>query len=212
MQVVVCVRSETAQYERMAGISGPSLDKKLGIKCGHNVVLLNPPVSFARTLPLPDDVRISHSLKMPPVDVVICFVDCLEDLEKKFSLIASRLHPAGGFWIAWRKRPAARLTKRTAKRPNDAVEEITEAIVRRIGLAAGMVDNKACDLDGNWSALRLVIRLENRDAVAYRAEPPMLAAARPRRARRPSATVRLAARMQSGAGSMMRRARARATR
>ena len=198
----------------MAGYSGPSLDKKLGIKCGHNVVLLNPPVAFERTLPLPDDVRISHSIKMPPVDVVICFVDCLEDLEKKFSLIASRLHPAGGFWIAWRKRPAARLSKRTAKRANasEGVEEITEAIVRRIGLAAGMVDNKACDLDGTWSALRLVIRLENRDAVAYRAEPPMLAAARPRRARRPSATVRLAARMQSGAGSMLRRARARATR
>ena len=212
MQVVVCVGSETAQYDRMAGYTGPSLDKKLGIKCGHNVVLLNPPVAFERTLPLPDDVRISHSIKMPPVDVVICFVDCLEDLEKRFSLIASRLHPAGGFWIAWRKRPAARVNKRSAKRPVDGAEEITEDIVRRIGLAAGMVDNKACAIDGNWSALRLVLRLENRDAVAYRAEPPMLAAARPRRARRPTATVRLAARMQSGAGSMLRRARARATR
>ncbi|MBP9086657.1 MAG: hypothetical protein KBG15_11100 [Kofleriaceae bacterium] len=212
MQVIVCVASETAQYVCMAGYSGPSLDKKLGIKCGHNVVLLNPPVAFARNLPLPDDVRISHSIKMPPVDVVICFVDSLEDLEKRFSLIASRLHPAGGFWIAWRKRPAARIGKRSLKRPSDGAEEITEDIVRRIGLAAGMVDNKVCDIAGNWSALRLVIRLENRDAVAYRAAPPMLAAARPRRARRPSATVRLAARMQSGAGSMMRRARARATR
>lgn len=184
----------------MAGYSGTPLDKKLGIKCGHNVVLLNPPVSFQRTLPLPDDVRISHSIKMPPVDVVICFVDRLEDLEKKFSLIASRLHPAGGFWIAWRKRPA--------KRPTD----INEDIVRRIGLAAGMVDNKACAIDDTWSAMRLVLRVENRDAVAYRAEPPQLAAARPRRARRQTATVRLAARMQSGAGSTLRRARARAAR
>jgi hypothetical protein len=183
----------------MAGYTGTPLDKKLGIKCGHNVVLLNPPLSFERTLPLPDDVRVSHSLKMPPVDIVICFVDRLEDLEKKFSLIASRLHPAGGFWIAWRKPGSRRST------------DISEDIVRRIGLAAGMVDNKVCSIDDNWSALRLVLRLENRDAVAYRAEPPSIID-RPRRSRRPSATVRLAARMQSGSGSLMRRARARATR
>jgi hypothetical protein len=181
----------------MPGYSSAPLDKKLGIKSGHNVVLLNPPGSFSRCVEWPQDVRVSHSIKMPPVDVVVCFVDKLDDLEKKFSLIASRLHPAGGFWIAWPKRASKRST------------DITEDVVRRIGLAAGMIDNKVCVIDENWLALRLVIRLENRDAVAYRAEPPNDLAMRPRRARRPTATVRLAARVQSGSGSMMRRARAR---
>jgi hypothetical protein len=184
----------------MAGYSATPLDKKLGIKCGHNVVLLNPPVSFQKGVVWPEDVKVSHSMKMPPVDVVVCFVDKLEDLEKKFSLIASRLHPAGGFWIAWPKRPSRRIT------------DITQDVVRRIGLAAGMVDNKTCAINDTWSAVRLVLRSENRDAVAYRAQPPTDLSLRPQRTRRQTATVRLAAQVQSGAGSMMRRARARSTR
>lgn len=187
----------------MAGTSGTPLDRKLGIKSGHRVVLLNPPVSFQRALPLPADVRVSYTIKATavdarvaaPIDVVVCFVNDLEELEKRFSLIASRLHPGGGVWVAWRNR---------ARKSG----VITDDVVRRIGLAAGMVYNKVCAIDESWSAMRLVMRTDVADAVAYRALPPGTM----RRTRKPSAAVRMAARVQSGAGSMMRRARARSTR
>ena len=181
----------------MAGYTSTPLPKKLGIKSGHSVVLLGAPSSvgraLARTIELDDGVRVSHQLRVAPLDVVVFFVHRLEDLEKRFADIASRLHPAGGFWIAWRKKKSRVVTKPT---------DITDEVVRRIGMAAGMVDNKVCAIDDTWSALRLVIRLENRDAVAYRAEPRI---ARTKRATLPPKVV-------SAGGSTQRRARARASR
>jgi hypothetical protein len=68
-----------------------------------------------------------------------------------------------------------------------------------------MIDNKVCTI-GDWAGVRLVLRDENRDAVAYRAEPPPLS----RRMRRATAPARMAY-GRGGAGSAMRRARARST-
>jgi hypothetical protein len=172
----------------MAGYAGTPLPKRLGIKAGHRVCLLNAPGSFARHLE-GDDVQIAHDLRLPLVDVVVLFVDRLADFERRVVDIAARLHPAGRFWVAWRK------TRRGS--------DINEDVVRRIAMACGLIDNKVSSI-GDWVTVRLVMRGENRDAVAYRAEPPPLS----RRVRRPTA----AARMMYGrgaAGSALRRARAR---
>jgi hypothetical protein len=176
------------------------LPKKLGIKAGHKVCLINAPGRFERDLTADDDIRIAHDLRLPPVDVVVLFVDRLVELEKRFVEIATRLHPAGGFWVAWR-RPKGR-----SRRASD----ITEDVVRRIALAAGMIDNRVCSI-GDWEGVRLAWRLENRDAVAYRAEPPPTPiTGSSRRVRRPTAPARML-HSGSGGGSTMRRVRARST-
>jgi len=179
----------------MAGYPGTPLPKKLGIKAGHKVCLLNAPVSFERHLEQ-GDVRITHDLRLPPVDVVVLFVDRIADLERRVGDIAARLHPLGGFWVAFR----------TSGRGSD----ITEDVVCRIALAAGMIQNKVCAIDSSWSGVRLVIRNEIRDAIAYRVAPPPPALSR--RVRRPTAAARIARlSSSSGAGSTLRRARARST-
>ena len=175
----------------MAGYAGTPLPKKLGIKAGHKVCLLNAPGPFVRHMES-QDVRLAHDLRLPPVDVVVLFVDRIADLERRFADITARLHPAGGFWVAWPK----------SRRGCD----ITEDVVRRIALACGMIDNKVCSM-GEWEGVRLVLRAEHRDAVAYRAEPPPIS----RRLRRPTAAARMMHRSSSGAGSTLRRARARST-
>jgi hypothetical protein len=164
----------------------------LGIKAGHKVCLLDAPGGLERHL-RQDDVRITHDLRLPPVDVVVLFVERLADLERRFADITARLHPEGGFWVAYRTHRG----------------DITDDVVRRIALAAGMVDNKVCEIDSSWSGMRLVLRHEIRDAIAYRAVPPLPAVSR--RVRRPTVPARLAQRSSSGAGSTMRRARARST-
>jgi hypothetical protein len=181
----------------MAGYQGTPLPKKLGIKAGHKVCLLNAPGSFERRLSA-EDVRIAHDLRLPPVDVVVLFVDRIADLERRVADIAARLHPAGGFWVAWPKR---------ARRGTD----ITEDVVRRIAMACGMIDNKVCSI-GDWAGVRLVLRNENRDAVAYRAEPPPPVSRRVRRPTAPARLLRAHAGHGGGAGSAMRRVRARSTR
>ena len=173
----------------MAGTQGKPLPKKLGIKAGHRVCLLDAPRTIVRRLTC-DDVRIAEDLRHPLIDIVVLFVDRVVDLERRFADIAGRLHPAGGFWIAWPKK------KRGA--------DITEEVVRRIALAAGMVDNKVCTV-GDCLAIRLVLRGSNRDAMAYRAEPPPIS----RRVRRSAAAARVV--RASGAGSSLHRARARST-
>jgi hypothetical protein len=70
-----------------------------------------------------------------------------------------------------------------------------------------MTDNKVCTM-GEFDAVRLVLRAEHRDAVMYRVEPPPIS----RRVRRPTAAARMMHRASSsGAGSTLRRARARST-
>src|SRR5687767_5983411 len=179
----------------MAGYPGTPLPKKLGIKAGHKVCLLNAPGTVQRHLEQ-DDVRITHDLRLPPVDVVVLFVERIADLERRFADITARLHPEGGFWVAFRTHRG----------------DITDDVVRRIALAAGMVDNKACEIDASWSGMRLVLRDEIRDAMMYRAEPPPPVVSR--RMRRPTSPTRIAHRTltrTSGAGSSLRRARARST-
>jgi hypothetical protein len=178
----------------MAGYAGTPLPKKLGIKAGHKVCLLNAPGAFVRRLST-EDVRIAHDLRLPPVDVVVLFVDRVADLERRFADITNRMHPAGGFWVAFPK----------ARRGCD----ITEEVVRRIALACGMVTNKVCSM-GELTGIRMVMRAEHRDAISYRVEPPPVS----RRVRRPTAAARVMhrpVRSSSGAGSLMRRARARST-
>jgi hypothetical protein len=172
----------------MAGTTGTPLPKKLGIKPGDKVCLLNAPGHVERHIVAADDVRIARDLRLPPVDVVVLFVDRVSDLEKRFSDIASRLHPYGGFWVAW---PSMRSRRTT---------DISEEVVRRIAMVAGMTGNKVCSIRGGWSGMRLVLRPEMRDAMAYRAAPRPL-----RRARRNSGAL------TSGAGSALHRARARST-
>src|SRR5687768_13306751 len=179
----------------MAGYPGTPLPKKLGIKAGHKVCLLNAPGSVQRDL-AGDDVRITHDLRLPPVDVVVLFVDSLEDLERRFADVTNRLHPEGGFWVAWRTRRGC---------------GISEDVIRRIALAAGMVTNKVCLIDATWSGMRLVLRTEIREALMYRVVPRPPPPPVSRRMRRPTAPPRIAhrtiARSTSG-GSTLRRVRA----
>ncbi len=186
----------------MAGYPGHPLPKKLGIKAGHKVCLLNAPGTFERTL-ISDDVRITHDLRLPPVDVVILFVESLEELERRFTDVVGRLHPSGGFWVAWR---------RTARRAH----ELTQDVVQRIALAAGMTMNKVCAIDDAHSGVRLVMREAIREAMAYRAEPPPTLAASQarrtlRRTRRPTARIAPRITRSTGGGSTLRRVRARST-
>jgi hypothetical protein len=173
----------------MAGYSGTPLAKKLGIKPGHVVVVTGGvPSGFEDELDLPEGVRLFRQLRPGPVDVMVYFVTRVAELERKWADLVHRMHPDGGLWVAW--------PKKAAKRPTD----ITEDVVRRIGLAGGLVDNKVCAIDDVWSGLRLVVRVEDRGALAYRVAP---AAPAPTQRRRRRTTARM------GGGSLQRRALAR---
>jgi len=134
----------------MAGYSGTPLIRKIGIKPGHRIHLHDHPMSFLRDLgELPDAVKLEQRLA-GGTDVMVCFVESETELKKQFSRLAGKLAPDGMLWIAWPKRASGRKT------------DLTEDVVRNIGLKAGLVDVKVCAIDEVWSGLKFVVRLIDR--------------------------------------------------
>lgn len=136
----------------MAGYSGTPLAKKLGIKEGHRVALIHVPADFSSTLEgLPADVTLQTDLKgREGLDVILFFADQRRELVKSFASLQKRLTPAGGLWIAWPKKASGVPT------------DLTEDVIRAVGLEFGLVDNKVCAVDETWSGLRFVIRVRDR--------------------------------------------------
>ena len=132
----------------MAGYSGTPLPKKLGISAGARLRFVAAPDEFATALgPLPVGVRFAAR---GPADVVVFFTERRAELDRRFSRLARGLDPAGGLWVAWPKKASGVPT------------DLDENVVREIGLAAGLVDNKVCAIDDTWSGLRFVVRLTDR--------------------------------------------------
>ncbi len=134
----------------MVGYSGTPLYRKLGIVEGARVALLAAPEAFEDALaPLPPGVRILHRTGQG-LDVAVLFVTERRELERRFDQVAAAIKPAGGFWVAW--------PKRSSKVPTD----LSEDVLRQVGLPRGLVDNKVCAVTDVWSGLRFVWRKENR--------------------------------------------------
>ena len=133
----------------MAGYSGTPLVKKLGIKEGFNILIVNAPNDFERQLELPKHVTFKGNPKRP-FDFVLLFVKSQDALKKEFSRYARRLTPGGMLWISW------------PKKTSGVESDLNENVVRDIGLAKGMVDVKVCAVDDVWSGLKFVFRLQDR--------------------------------------------------
>jgi hypothetical protein len=86
----------------------------------------------------------------PGAEVVVFFTTRRSELERRFEALKGTLAPADGLWIAW--------PKKAAKIETDLDFET----VQRIGLDAGLVDNKSAAIDDAWQAVRFVYRRENR--------------------------------------------------
>ncbi len=134
----------------MTGYSGTPLPKKLGIKEGSTVAFAGAPPEFEAALgALPDAVAIKQRT-VAPLDVAVAFFTRRAPLERRLAALARAVHPDGGLWIAWPKQASGLAT------------DLAEDVVRELGLAAGLVDNKVCAIDETWSGLRLVYRLRDR--------------------------------------------------
>ena len=127
-----------------AGYSGTPLPKKLGVKPGSRVLLLNAPDGFElQDVPV---VRRAQGL----ADVILSFHTERSDLQRRMPVLRERMRQDARLWIAW--------PKRASKRPTD----LTEDVVRELALENRLVDNKVAAIDDVWSGLQLVIRVKDR--------------------------------------------------
>lgn len=89
----------------------------------------------------------------PGVEVLVLFTTSRAELAARLPALKATLAPADSVWIAWPKKAAAIAT------------DLDFDTVQSAGLAAGLVDNKTCAIDGDWQALRFVYRLTDRASV-----------------------------------------------
>lgn len=134
----------------MAGYSARSLADKLGITSGAPLVVLSAPRGYRRILePLPPRTRISPRVARGAPWIQF-FVTRKAELARRFPVLARALAPAGMLWISWPKGSSGVET------------DLTENVIRAIGLAARLVDVKVCAVDETWSGLKFVRRLKDR--------------------------------------------------
>jgi hypothetical protein len=133
---------------KTAGYSGTPLVRKLGIKAGARITFFDAPPDFAKVLgDLPTGARLSTR---GVIDFALVFVTTKAKLVKRFDALIERLTPEGMIWVSWPKKSSGVAT------------ELTENVVREVGLLAGLVDVKVCAIDDTWSGLKFVRRLRDR--------------------------------------------------
>lgn len=125
-----------------AGYSGTPLHRKLGLREGARIGLVNAPKGFEPLLHGHPACALIRSPRSP-VDLLVWFVTERETLERD---LHRRAALAPGFWIAWPKKSSGIATT------------ITEDVIREVVLPRGLVDIKVCAIDATWSGLRIARR------------------------------------------------------
>ena len=134
----------------MTGYSGTPLWKKLGYRPGMRAFTENAPDDYRALLDvLPDGVTFVDDLSQL-CDLIHVFVTRRAELESGWDVWREALKPAGMLWISW--------PKKTARLDTD----LTEDVLREVGLPRGLVDVKVCSVNAVWSGLKFVRRLTDR--------------------------------------------------
>jgi Protein of unknown function (DUF3052) len=142
-------RKETFQT---TGYSGTPLEKKLGIKEGFKIRIVNQPANYFELFTeMPENIAILTDKKIKK-NLIHYFTKQAKDLHKDIVSIRNEIEPDGTIWISW------------PKKASKVATDITEDIIRDLALANGLVDIKVCAIDEIWSGLKLVIPVKDRKA------------------------------------------------
>jgi hypothetical protein len=126
----------------MDAYAGVSLPKKLGLEEGDVVALAGAPDGFAARLA---GATARTSLR-GRADLVVLFVREQAELERRLPAAIRSIADGGSLWIAW------------PKRASGTSSDLTQVVVRRLGMDAGLVDYKVASFDETWSGLRFARR------------------------------------------------------
>ncbi|MEJ2263507.1 MAG: hypothetical protein P8X95_08675 [Anaerolineales bacterium] len=136
-------------------MSATNLAKKLGIKPGDRVWLIEAPSGTAEYLRrgCPEGVSFVERLPDDKVEIVLYWPRGLEGLTDRFRDLQHRIVPTGAVWAVIPKKKYAR------KWGIDFSWEELQAA----GLQTDLVDNKVASIDEETYGTRFVIRVEYRD-------------------------------------------------
>ena len=133
-----------------AGYSGTPLFKKLGIKPGHKLLLVNRPENYFELLD--EDVSDQLCSKNEVPDLIHLFVAAKKEFESEMKKLdpVFKKNKNVVIWVSWHKKSSGITT------------DITEDTIRNFALKNNLVDVKVCAVSDIWSGLKLVVPLKSR--------------------------------------------------
>lgn len=133
-----------------SGYSKTPLARKLGIKPGYKIWVINAPKDYQSFFEgWPKDVELLSSPEIH-VEFIHIFAQTLKDLSFHLEAAKPKLKKDGLLWVSW--------PKKSSKIPS----EIDKFDVMRAGQAIGLVDVKVAAIDDDWSGHKLVYRVKDR--------------------------------------------------
>ena len=129
---------------------GTPLARKLGIRAGHRVLVLEPPLGFVRKLePLPEGAGLATK-PLGQADTILLFAASRAVLLELFHKGAHAMAPRGRLWALWPRKSSGFFT------------DLNEEQVRAAGLSHALVDDKLLSVDDIWAGLRFVFKERDR--------------------------------------------------
>ncbi len=133
-----------ASGQYTSGYSGTPLVKKLGIREGYSLLVINAPDNYFELVnPLPPNVQIANRNESN-LDVIHYFEKSLSMFEERFIHLKKQLNKNGMMWISWPKRNSGIST------------DMNRDLIREFILQSELVDVKVCAIDETWSGLKFV--------------------------------------------------------
>lgn len=133
------------------GYSQTPLAKKLGIKEGFSILVINKPHHYYKLFSdLPKNLTILKSAREEEVDFIHLFVKSKEEMEDRIIHVKPLIKKTGMIWVSW------------PKGSSDIETDLKRDYIREYILGIGLVDVKVCSIDKDWSALKFVFRLKDR--------------------------------------------------
>ena len=132
-----------------SGYSGTPLAKKLGIKDGFHITLINAPENyFDLFTDLPSNLIFANGKTKK--DLIHFFTKQEKEYLKMLPLLKDQIKTNGIIWVSW------------PKKASKIVTDITEDKIRNYAIQTGLVDIKVCAVNEIWSGLKLVIPVKDR--------------------------------------------------
>ena len=133
-----------------SGYSGTPLPKKLGIKDGFIIKIINRPDYYFDLFPYIPVNLVEENTEEISKDFIHYFEKDRSNLELAIPSLKNEIKQNGMIWISW------------PKKASKVKSDITEDVIRNFALQNGLVDIKVCSINDIWSALKLVIPVKDR--------------------------------------------------
>lgn len=135
----------------MAGYSQTPLAKKLGIKEGYTLKLVNQPNYYLDLFTdFPVSIEYTELEKKHSIDFIHLFCKTFDELKSNALSLKDQLKKSGLLWVSWPKGSSGIKT------------DLKRDLIRDYLLSIGLVDVKVCAVDEKWSGLKFVYRLKDR--------------------------------------------------